>query len=224
MVSTSEVPSELGNSGPTDIAHESPAGDEPAVMPSPTEAARGSVPLATAAADGSQQTADAGASDADAEVPSATPPPIDASATPGCASSEHLGPHDRCYTTVATLLSWSEARRSCRSLGDGWDLAAIRDAEVNQFLAALVTNEAWIAASDRGNEGTWVWVDDGVTFWTGSADAGSAASGAYVNWSAAEPNNAGNSDCARLLLDSTGAWADLDCAALRSAVCEGPLR
>jgi hypothetical protein len=221
VVSPVDSPSE----GPSSRGAEASGGDEPTVMTSATsEAPPGPVPLDVGDALVSSGAAgDAGAVDAAAGDNSATPPPNDASPTLGCAAPERLGPNDRCYATVATLLSWFDARQTCQSLGDAWDLAAIRDDRVNQFLAALLTSEAWIGASDRGTEGTWVWVDDGVTFWSGSADAGSATNGAYVNWNEAEPNNLNNSDCARIQPGMAGRWADLDCAALRSAVCAGPL-
>jgi len=209
---------------PSGSRPEGSAGDEPTVMTPATETLPGPIPLDVGDALVSPEaTGDAGAADGAAGLDSAIPPPNDASPTLGCAAPERLGPNDSCYATVATLLSWFDARQSCRSLGDGWDLAAIRDDRVNQFLAALLTSEAWIGASDRDTEGTWVWVDDGVTFWSGSADAGSAANGAYVNWNVAEPNNVSNSDCARIQPGVAGTWADLDCAALRSAVCAGPL-
>ena len=208
------------SSAPADAPPVSSPTAEP-LMPSPLEAAMDPLALDTRTAATTPATAsDAGVADAAATPPSA---PSDAALTPECPSPQRLGPNDRCYATVATLLSWLDARRSCRALGNGWDLAAIHEEPVNQFLAALLTSETWIGASDRGTEGTWIWVDTGDTFWNGNADAGSAANGAYVNWSDGEPNDNNGSDCARIQPGAGGTWADLDCAALRSAVCEGPV-
>jgi hypothetical protein len=161
------------------------------------------------------------ASDADAGslMPQATPPGDEAGAP--CSASQSIGPNGNCYAVLTTFLSWADARQSCRALGERWDLASIRSDQSNRFLAGLLTEEAWIGASDAEREGTWTWVDDGLSFWSGTGDAGSALSGAYVNWATPDPNGGSNSNCARIVPASTG-WADLNCAELRGAVCEGP--
>ena len=105
-------------------------------------------------------------------------PPVDAApaadaaaAPPPCAASQSLGPNGDCFATVGSLLSWSAARQACRNLGDGWDLASIRDATVNSFVASLLAGETWIGAADQTREGTWRWVSDGSVFWRGLAGA-----------------------------------------------------
>ena len=156
-------------------------------------------------------------------------PPVDAApaadaaaAPPPCAASQSLGPNGDCFATIGSLLSWSAARQACRNLGDGWDLASIRDATVNSFVASLLAGETWIGAADQTREGTWRWVSDGSVFWRGLAGAGGSVNDAYINWSDNEPNDNRDSDCARIVPEQNAAWADLDCAELRAAVCEGP--
>lgn len=122
---------------------------------------------------------------------------------------------------VATLLSWSDARQACQALGDGWDRGSIRTEQVNQFLAGLLSSETWIGATDLDTEGNWVWASDGQPFWRGNGATGSAVNGAYVNWNGTEPNG-GKSDCARVVPALATTWADVECSALRSSVCEGP--
>jgi hypothetical protein len=141
-----------------------------------------------------------------------------------CAVPQSLGPNGDCFATVATLLDWADARQACRALGSGWDLASIRSATGNTFVASLLEAEAWIGAADQTREGTWRWVSDGSVFWRGLADAGNSANDAYSNWSSSEPNDNRNSDCARIVPEQNGVWADLECSELRAAVCEGPAR
>jgi lectin-like protein len=146
----------------------------------------------------------------------------------GCAVSESLGPNGNCYLPVVTLLSWDDARLSCRAHAEGWDLAAIRSEETNRFLSELAPSEAWIGGSDAEDEGTWLWVNEGDAFWSGNGVSGSVLNGAFENWNTDEPNGAGNSDCARLVTAPGGVpsplptWADLECFELRGSVCEGP--
>jgi hypothetical protein len=123
---------------------------------------------------------------------------------------------------------WSDARASCRSRGDGWALASLRSPQDTEFVAGLLTIEAWIGASDAEVEGTWTWADRGDAFWSGDG-TGSALNGEYANWNSNEPNGGEESDCARILPAGMGVspgltapWADLACTELRGALCEGP--
>jgi hypothetical protein len=149
----------------------------------------------------------------------------DAAVTPlPCAATQILGPNGDCFATIASLLTWADARQACRDLGNGWDLTSIRSATVNSFVASLLAGEAWIGAADQTREGTWRWVNDASVFWLGLGPAGSAVNGAYINWSDGEPNDNRNSDCARIVPEQNAPWADLECTELRAAVCEGPAR
>src|SRR4051812_42420814 len=142
---------------------------------------------------------DAGAPAADAA------PATDAAPTPlPCAAQQSLGPNGACFASVASLLTWADARLACRALGSGWDLASIRSAAVNSFVASLLEGEAWLGASDQVSEGSWRWVRDGTLFWRGLADAGSSVNEAYINWSGSEPNDNRNSDCARIVPEQNG--------------------
>jgi len=150
---------------------------------------------------------------------------VDAGMASGCAAGS-LGPSGNCYLVDATSRSWSDARASCQSRGDGWDLASLRSAEDTAFAAPLLTIEAWIGASDSALEGTWTWADRGDAFWSGDG-TGSALNGAYANWNSNEPNGGEQSDCARVLPAGgspglTAPWADLECTDTRGALCEGP--
>jgi hypothetical protein len=186
----------------------SPGESNPNPAPPPAlSSAEGAVP--------EQQPGDAG-----------VPPPEDADATggAGCAGAQSLGPNGRCFVLEATLRSWSDARTSCRALGPDWDLASIRSAEVDRFLAGLLTREAWIGASDADLESTWSWVDDGSAFWTGNSPNGRALGGAYAHWNFNEPNGGVNTNCARIVPAVGDTWADLACGSLLGALCEGPPR
>jgi hypothetical protein len=155
------------------------------------------------------------------------PAPSDAAAAGPCAVAEQLGPNGACFFFDANLAAWGGARSTCQARGAGWDLASVRSAEVAQFLGATLEAEAWVGATDAASEGTWVWIADGDPFWLGGVD-GVASPGAYTNWNATEPNGATTTNCARVLPQGPGSsnpnapWADLDCAQLRGAVCEGP--
>lgn len=160
-----------------------------------------------------------GTLDAGSLATDASAPPGDATALPSCAPPESQGPNGHCYVTEATLLSWPDARLSCRARGEGWDLAAIDGAATNEHLAGLITSEAWLGGSDADEEGTWLWVIDGTPFWSGSGATGSPVNGAFANWNSDEPNGGGNSDCVRFVA-TAGTWADLECSMLRASVCE----
>jgi hypothetical protein len=164
-----------------------------------------------------------GAGDAGVDLLDAAPAPDAAPVAPACGSSQSLGPDEHCYAVLGVSWTWEDARAGCLALGDGWDLASIRSDEVNRFLLGLLSFETWIGGTDSAVEGTWLWVDDGVSFWVGSADAGSAVNASYVNWHPTEPNARSNSDCARVIPELDNVWADLQCTELRDAVCRGPL-
>lgn len=138
-----------------------------------------------------------------------------------CAALQSQGPNGNCFAVLAELKTWADARQSCRDLGTGWDLASIRSDAVDQFIANLISDETWIAASDVAQEGRWVWVDDGTAFWDIDTDAG-ALNGEYAHWNPSEPNGGTTTNCARIVPRVGNAWADLTCDSTVAALCEGP--
>ncbi len=139
-----------------------------------------------------------------------TPPP------PTCAAGESVF-EGRCYVALATAQNFDQAAAACAARGTGWALARIASAAENQFVANLIGNtESWLGATDRTTEGTFVWVN-GTTFWTGGP-TGAAANGSYTNFATGEPNDAGGSDCLRMV--AGGQWRDISCSASYRPVCE----
>ncbi len=150
-------------------------------------------------------------------------PPPDAAPAPTCPAQATRGSDDRCYSTVASSLTWALARAECQALGAGWDLAAIQSAAENELVTELMSDEAWLGGSDAAVEGNWLWVQDEQPFWSGDGTTGVVVGGAFENWNSDEPNGGGPSDCLRLV-PGLGTWADLQCTFERRAVCEGPAR
>ncbi len=136
-----------------------------------------------------------------------------------CTAPEWSGPNGRCYLLVSEVASWDVARSRCRAHAAGWDLTSIRSAAESEFLASILTAEAWVGADDGNGTELWRWVDDGTEFWDGGA-SGSATGDAYLNWNPTEPNGGGGPECMRIL--PTASWADLDCGTGRGSVCAGP--
>jgi hypothetical protein len=124
----------------------------------------------------------------------------------GCERDAVRGPGDICYFADPSLSTWADARASCQRRGPGWDLAAPRNATANDFILGLTGYEAWIGGTDVAQEGAWIWVPDGASFFTVGADAGAE----FTAWSSGEPNDYEDSDCLRVL--TTGDWADWACA------------
>ncbi|MGF7138229.1 HYR domain-containing protein [Roseimarinus sediminis] len=68
------------------------------------------------------------------------------------------------------------------ALAAGGYLATIADAQENQFISNMHPDRIWIGYTDRDVEGSWRWITNEPVN--------------YTNWSAGEPNNAGNEDWA----------------------------
>lgn len=206
-------------------------GEEPGAPPGSAGSPRAVVPPrqelgSTPNEPGSGAGADAGVKPVDAGNagrPVLEPEPI-------CEAGETLGPDARCYVVVASPLSWEAARAGCVARGTGWDLAAVRSPTVNELLGDMGAGEAWIGASDAEEEGTWLWVNEQVPFWSGLGVSGNSLDGEYENWNSDEPNGRAGSNCARLVLPRASnvavpelpTWADLECFELLASVCEGP--
>jgi hypothetical protein len=170
-----------------------------------------------ASRDAGPSSSDAGASAADAGAGS--------SCIPGATVGPGVNGASRCFAVLTTPSSWQDARTACQATGTGWDLTTIHSAVRNRFVTGLLGTlaDAWIGASDLQSEGAWRWLGDGAAFWNGNGTTGSAAGGAFVSWTGGtnpEPNGGELSDCLRLR--AGGGWADLQCATLFAAICEGP--
>jgi hypothetical protein len=144
-----------------------------------------------------------------------------------CAAGETLGPRGTCYFAVSQSLPWASARRNCTNRGAGWDLASIRSDADNRLVGELITEEAWVGASDAAAEGTWLWVIDQTAFWLGNGLTGRPLGGAFQTWNPDEPNGGATSDCARAVpalppRASGPTWADFECEELLASLCEGP--
>ena len=97
------------------------------------------------------------------------------------------------YEVVATTLLWEEAKNAAAAkslVGLPGYLATITSQEENDFILNLISERAWIGASDRATEGDWRWVTGpegqangglGTPFWSGD-QTGSPVSNAYNGW------------------------------------------
>lgn len=113
-----------------------------------------------------------------------------------------------CYMLFDNQQNWDAARVACEALGSDHHLATVADADEGQLVATLAGNgQVWIAGSDAGNEGNWVWYN------------GEPLS--YTNWRSGEPNDGGSGeDCMVLEGDRGGSWDDRSCGDSYRFVCE----
>ncbi|XP_030614085.1 C-type lectin domain family 4 member E-like [Archocentrus centrarchus] len=71
-----------------------------------------------------------------------------------------------CYLLSERSGSWDSARKDCRD--QGGHLVVIYSSDIQNFLATLTQNSAWIGLNDKEEEGTWKWVDGTpltLTYW-----------------------------------------------------------
>lgn len=113
-----------------------------------------------------------------------------------------------CYMLFDNQQNWDAARVACEALGPDTHLATVADAAENQLISDLAGSaRVWIAGSDAGNEGNWIWYN-GEAF-------------AFDNWRSGEPNDGdGNEDCMSLEGDRGGSWDDQPCGESKRFVCE----
>jgi hypothetical protein len=138
------------------------------------------------------------------------------------------------FDVVEVALSWNDARAAANeqglqlaTIGSQWEQDCVGELDPIEFETAGLV---WLGGADLRREGTWQWYeykpDRGSTsyktFWKGDGD-GAAFRGAYENWNAGEPNDAGDpgEDCLELNSDGL-AWNDASCASLRYYVTEIP--
>jgi hypothetical protein len=128
---------------------------------------------------------------------------------------------------------WQWAMQYCADLGQ-W-LVRVESPEENRFIyehlnAMGGSGDAWMAATDRDEEGEWYWAtsedeDDWIAFYDG--DDEEAVDESFVDWGDGEPDNTpgdGGADCGAFEHqgDDEWAWADRNCgASYARVVCEG---
>jgi hypothetical protein len=132
--------------------------------------------------------------------------PSDGEGVAESAEAVSYGGHD--YLFVTNLVTWSDARTYC--VQNGYDLVSISSSAEQAFLTGEESSRSsspfWIGYNDRGNEGTFTWVNGETPV--------------YVNWRPGQPNNNNNEDCVEDNSQDTGQWNDVDCAQTRHFICE----
>ena len=99
-----------------------------------------------------------------------------------------------------------EARQFCSVKGG--DLVKVEFEEENTFIQDKFGEDFWLGATDKENEGSWVWTDGTWVDWT--------------NWKSGEPDGKRNANCLRM--GSNGQWYDLSCMKERPFVCSVQVR
>jgi hypothetical protein len=137
----------------------------------------------------------------DAPVDAPIDAPIDARACAG-GDARATDQGGNCFVYFVGPRTWNDAQAACVTFGA--QLAIIKSAQANQVVTSLIgVSDAFIGATDRVTEGTFLW-----------RDATSVAM--YVNWRADEPNNGGvdstyEEDCAVIEGEVGGTWDDRPC-------------
>jgi hypothetical protein len=71
--------------------------------------------------------------------------------------------------------TWQDARNHCTAVTD-FDLASVEDAAENNFVNSNIPDNSWLGGTDATLEGSWVWIETGVSFWQGGPACPSDAS------------------------------------------------
>ncbi|XP_028641351.1 CD209 antigen-like protein C [Grammomys surdaster] len=113
--------------------------------------------------------------------------------------------HRKCYYFSKSQRNWNDSITACQEVEA--HLVIVESDEEQTFLSSISKDkgDAWMALSDLKQEGMWQWVD------------GSPLSRNY--WSAGEPNNKGNEDCA---IFSNDGWNDIKCSSESFWICKKP--
>ena len=124
----------------------------------------------------------------------------------GCAVRERGG---HVYLFCNARRSWTSARDYCAERS--YALATVDDEAENGWITdtalAIADEPWWIGLSDRGSEGSFVWVD------------GSGST--YRNWASGQPNDWFGQDCVNIERGSDRArWGDAECDESKPSVCE----
>jgi type IV pilus assembly protein PilA len=145
--------------------------------------------------------------------------PLDTPIAPGTIV---IGSNGHGYQLPWTALTWAQAQAFAAT--QTWNaktghLITITSAEEQLIARRLIPalDGAWIAATDAGVEGTWLWGDGpelGTTFLVGPGESGVVVPGQFNAFRSFQPNDfGGNEDCALIDMYSTpnGFWNDNDC-------------
>uniref|UniRef100_A0A182N2M6 C-type lectin domain-containing protein n=1 Tax=Anopheles dirus TaxID=7168 RepID=A0A182N2M6_9DIPT len=125
-----------------------------------------------------------------------------------------VGTHALRYTVHNTPVDFYEAWMQC--MAKGGYLAAIETALQNAMVLEAVKKAGgpefwWIAGTDNGLEGVWIWMSRNLRM--GSVSG-------YVNWMAGEPSNTGTGGENCAAIGSAGTWSDKPCTNTYKYVCE----
>ncbi len=107
-----------------------------------------------------------------------------------------------CIVVFTAPLPYAAAETACAAISA--KLVVIKSALTNTFVLGLVgAIDAFIGASDRTTEGTFLWLEN----------AADPLNGGFTNWRLGEPNNGGvnGEDCAILEGARMGTWDDRPC-------------
>lgn len=120
---------------------------------------------------------------------------------------------DEIYCFDKARRTWREAEEHCRLIGG--HLAYARgpsdSASLRRAFGTKVPLPAtlWIGLVEPFQRNQWFWM-------SGSRGL------PYQNWAPGEPNDAGGGEDCGERISRTGQWNDIDCAATRAFLCEGP--
>ncbi len=149
------------------------------------------------------------------------PDPSCPSCTPYLVKDLSIGTKYSVYWYCPCPRSADAATAACASIRHS--LAQIETAPQNAFVRHIITDDSWIGANDRSQEGDWRWAwilgPDGTPFW--SSSGGGPVGGEYNNWQTGEPAGATAENCGAMSFASpNGEWQDLSCGSTLHFVCQ----
>ncbi len=213
--STGDVPSSPAPASGTDVGAEGPATMDSTEDVDPTDPTENEDPPE----EPNPSATDAAATTQTDSEPSNADAGVEERPEPECSDEAVLGPEGHCYVFEDEEHTWQSARRACKDLGDGWDLAAINSEGEHEWVTSVLEDEVWLAG--RNVDGVWTWVNDETRFWRGGP-LGNAVGGSFTQWEPTEPSGSLSSNQCLQYSDDTGdwRWADLPCGREYGYLCE----